>query len=163
MYTAYSILIILVVLSFCSYLIPAQYFGNRLYANMTVFLTLTTINITISQQLPASSYPTIAEKLITMCFVVCALAVPECILVFHITTRANSNGERDSTSPLFLQPLFRDFSKSPWRSTTKVWRTVKSGDYAIQVAFAIDMIFMGLMMFAVILTTVLIHIPVLID
>jgi hypothetical protein len=39
---------ILLVLSFLSYLIPAEYFGNRLGMNMTLFLTLTALNISLT-------------------------------------------------------------------------------------------------------------------
>ena len=99
-----SNLIIVMILSFVSYLIPAENFGNRLSMNLTLFLTLAALNLSISKQLPSSSYPTIANKFIMVSFIVVALAVPECIAVHAITTRAAEKDSTNSVSPLLLGP-----------------------------------------------------------
>mmetsp|Transcript_3309 Transcript_3309/g.8173 ORF Transcript_3309/g.8173 Transcript_3309/m.8173 type:complete len:464 (+) Transcript_3309:198-1589(+) len=149
-------LIILVFLSFVSYVIPAENFASRLSMNMTLFLTLTALNFTLNQQLPASSYPTVVNKLVLVCYVVCALAVPETILVHAVTTRAapaEGQDKTDTTSPIFLSSLLRQFTRAPWRSTSKLWATLQRREHATRVAFAIDMFFLVLMVLVVIISS----------
>ena len=148
------------ILSFVSYLIPAENFGNRLSMNLTLFLTLAALNLSISKQLPSSSYPTIANKFIMVSFIVVALAVPECIAVHAITTRAAEKDSTNSVSPLLLGPLFKNFSRAPWKSTSRAWAALTSAQHAKRVAFAIDMVWLSLMVVVVIVSTLVILRPV---
>ncbi|QDZ23285.1 ligand-gated ion-channel protein [Chloropicon primus] len=76
--------LLLVSLSFITYIIPPSSLDSRIGLNVTLFLALTALQFVVNDQLPKSSYPTAVTELILVCYLVVSFGVPESIVVFAL-------------------------------------------------------------------------------
>ena len=155
-YSQFSMMAIVMILSFITYLIPATYLGFRLTMNLSLFLSLTNLNIAISDQLPASGRATIAEKLVILYFVCVAFAIPQCLISHLICRRA---GEEQNADPLMNDSFKNLFKRIRTYTKREVWQIIKKREHAIRVAFIIDMVTLILMITAVTVLTLVIMRP----
>mmetsp|Transcript_3172 Transcript_3172/g.11503 ORF Transcript_3172/g.11503 Transcript_3172/m.11503 type:complete len:469 (-) Transcript_3172:567-1973(-) len=80
---------LLVVLSMVCYIMPATSLDARLALSITLFLSLTALQLVVNDQLPRSSYPTAITKIVLVYYISVAVAIPETVVVYFLANKAN--------------------------------------------------------------------------
>jgi len=88
--------LLLVALSFITYIIPVDSLDARIGLNVTLFLALTALQFVINEQMPKSSYPTTVTKIIVVSYIVVSFGVS------HLESRVFSRKFLLTPSPLSL-------------------------------------------------------------
>jgi len=125
-------LLLLVCLSFITYIIPPSSLDARIALNVTLFLSLTALQFVVNDQLPKSSYPSSVTELILVCYAVVSFTVPETIVVYVIMQR-----HEKLTSEGAVEELNGADEEETYKA--KIWKSIRRRPNHVKLAYVIDM------------------------